>query len=328
MDLERMRKDAKALRRAFAADDATAVSRAEQVLGERAGERFGLSDAQHVVAVENGYRTWPELRRAALAEPAPLERLLYLGEREAAEKIAERAVEPLALWTAAALGRLDLLVQLHGTPEARAHRPDLGRAGWPSALPGSDDEQTVLDEALCFAASNGRDLAIEWLLDHGADPNGAPYLGMTPLHFAVAFARPSTIKLLLESGAESVAVDGIRGATPGAWARADGQTMLVALLEGMDTGREYLPGEPVDLHVDFRRFPYVLDRGRAIELGGRPEGWRSVADRIARERIVNVSRNGIVSLPVVRDGPGFDAIVDRIADASVELYEELLELGG
>lgn len=27
-------------------------------------DRFQLSDAQHVVAVERGYRSWPELKRA------------------------------------------------------------------------------------------------------------------------------------------------------------------------------------------------------------------------------------------------------------------------
>ncbi|HWE81177.1 MAG TPA: ankyrin repeat domain-containing protein [Gaiellaceae bacterium] len=328
MDLEWLRKDAKALRRGFASGDPASIVRAEHVLGVRARERFGLSDAQHVVAVEHGYRTWPELRRRAAAVPVPLEQALYLGDREAADEIAERTPEPLALWTAAALGRLDLLARVHGTREAATHRPDLARAGWPPAPPASHDEQTVVDEALCFASINGRDEAIEWLLDHGADVNGAPYLGMTPLHFAVAFSRPSTVRLLLESGADRVALDEIRGRVPAAWARGERRRMLAGLIDGIETTHEYGPGKPVHLRVDFRRFPYVLDGGRAVELGGRPDGWRAAAERIARDRIVNVSRSGVVSLPVVRGGPGFDAIVERIADASVELYEGILELDG
>jgi hypothetical protein len=49
-DLEHERKEAKRLVRAFRAGEPEAVHRAEAVLGARARERFGLSDAQHVVA--------------------------------------------------------------------------------------------------------------------------------------------------------------------------------------------------------------------------------------------------------------------------------------
>lgn len=62
--MEQYRKQAKSLVRAFRAGDADAVRRAEAVLGERARERFLLSDAQHVVAREAGHRTWPELKQA------------------------------------------------------------------------------------------------------------------------------------------------------------------------------------------------------------------------------------------------------------------------
>ena len=43
------------------------------MLGERASQRFKLSDAQHVIAVENGYRTWPDLKASA---PVTLETAL------------------------------------------------------------------------------------------------------------------------------------------------------------------------------------------------------------------------------------------------------------
>ncbi len=96
----------------------------------------------------------------------------------------------------------------------------------------------------------------------------------------------------------------------------------------MTTGLEYRPGEPVVLRLVQHRFPYVRDDGAAVEKAGRPTGWRRVAEQIARELVVNVSRNGVVSLPVVPAGPGRAAIVQRIGTASLALYEELLELEG
>jgi hypothetical protein len=41
---------------------------------------------------------------------------------------------------------------------------------------------------------------------------------------------------------------------------------------------------------------------------------------------VNVTRQGVVTLPVVRVGPGERAIVARIGEASRALYQDLLEL--
>jgi hypothetical protein len=162
VDLERYRKDAKALVRAHRAASDEARARARIVLGERASERFLLSDAQHVIAVENGYRTWAELKGSA--------------------------------------------------PETRV------------------------------------------------------------------------------------------------------------------TAHEYLPGDPVALRITRRRLVYVSDEGGAVARAGKPPGWRAVAERLADELVVNIGRSGAVSLPVSRGGPGFDAIVERVAQASLALYEELLEL--
>jgi ankyrin repeat protein len=361
VDLERHRKDAKALVRAFNAANPEAVERAQAVLGKRAHERFQLSDAQHVVAVEHGYRTWPELKHAAdqaergrregapdvLAalgadpEAAPrkglthLETALYHGAREAAETIAAHAISPLALWTVAALGRVDLLPSFLDSdgrlrPEAGAHRPNLSDVGWTPAAPPAADNQTILDEALGHAAHNGRDEAVIWLLDHGADVDGRPYLDVTPLHFAVQFGHTSTVRLLVERGADLNIRERIHDGTPLDWAKRSAREDIVSLLdrteETVDAGREYLPGDPVVLRVVRRRSLWVDDQGGAVARAGKPAGWREAAERIADELIVNVSRNGTVSLPVSRRGPGYDAIVRRIAEASVALHEELLEL--
>ena len=59
-DLEWYRKDAKALVGAFGAGEPGAVARAEEALGERAHDRFRLSDAQWVIAQEHGFRSWAE----------------------------------------------------------------------------------------------------------------------------------------------------------------------------------------------------------------------------------------------------------------------------
>src|ERR1700758_4724034 len=61
-DLEYYRKQAKHLLRSYEAGDKAAQDRAAEVLGDRAAERFLLSDAQFVLAQEYGSRTWTESR--------------------------------------------------------------------------------------------------------------------------------------------------------------------------------------------------------------------------------------------------------------------------
>ena len=96
--------------------------------------------------------------------------------------------------------------------------------------------------------------------------------------------------------------------------------------EPVATRLEYMQGEPVVLRVAQHRFPYIYDDGGAVERTGRPPGWRAVAERLARELDVNISRSGVVSLPVVPAGPGFDAVAERVADASLTLYQAILDL--
>jgi Ankyrin repeats (many copies) len=72
LDLEWYRKQAKELVRAWRERDPEAVERVEEALGERADERFRLSDAQWVIASEHGYRSWAEFRRwVETREPEP-----------------------------------------------------------------------------------------------------------------------------------------------------------------------------------------------------------------------------------------------------------------
>jgi hypothetical protein len=183
VDLEHHRKDAKRLLRAYRAGESSAVARAQAALGtrapalgsrapalgSRAPARFVLTDAQHVIAVEHGYRSWPELRRA---------------------------------------------------------------------VPGRRTDSVI------------------------------------------------------------------------------------------DTPLAYQPGDRISLRRTERppRLS-ISDDGAALAKAGHPATWRRIADRLARELDVNISRHGVISLPVVAAGPGEEAIVRRIAAASQRFYDELLELG-
>jgi hypothetical protein len=100
--------------------------------------------------------------------------------------------------------------------------------------------------------------------------------------------------------------------------------------ELLDTGLEYRPGEPVRVRV-VQRGPRIdlSDGGRAVELAGRPRGWREAVERmVEREYWLNLSRQGAVSVPVVAAGPGLEPLVRRVAEASRAVYQELLDLEG
>lgn len=115
------------------------------------------------------------------------------------------------------------------------------------------------------------------------------------------------------------------------WAREDTAALAGAAGQCSDTGSrngyEYRAGEPVVVEVVRReRTMSVSDRGAAAAKAGLPHGWRAVADSIKDDLGVNISRHGGVSLPIVAVGPELDEIIERIAYASLSLYQDLLEL--
>jgi excisionase family DNA binding protein len=110
-----------------------------------------------------------------------------------------------------------------------------------------------------------------------------------------------------------------------AWLRRDQGTERTETV--LDTGLEYVPGEPVRVRVVHREHSIsVTDDGAAMAKAGHPAGWREAAERVADELVVNISRQGVVSLPVVRVGPPEEEVVTRIGTASLALYQELLDL--
>ena len=96
----------------------------------------------------------------------------------------------------------------------------------------------------------------------------------------------------------------------------------------VDTGLEYQPGDPVSVWILRRQGRVsVSDHGAALRRAGTPPGWERACARVHAELEVNISRGGVVSLPVVAVGPGEDAVARRIARASLIFFQELLELG-
>jgi hypothetical protein len=93
-----------------------------------------------------------------------------------------------------------------------------------------------------------------------------------------------------------------------------------------ETGLEYTPGRPVRVRVRRRGIRYDIDdMGAAVELAGRPAGWREAAERVVSERGWNVNRAGVVFVQAV-EGRDIDALVARTGETSVAVLDALLEL--
>jgi ankyrin repeat protein len=202
------------------------------------------------------------------------------------------------------------------------------------------DDPTLVQRAIArrpgqmiAAAERGNLEAVALLIELGFDVNALERT--SPLHEAAMRGNLELIHLLLDHGADPELRDEGYDATPAGWAEHFGQRDAKELLharerirkEVVESDLHYGPGDPVRVNVVHRaqRLFITDDRG-AVERAGRPEGSQSVFDRIARSLDVNVHRTGEVWLPVVAAGPGEEAITKRIADASLALYQELLEL--
>lgn len=104
------------------------------------------------------------------------------------------------------------------------------------------------------------------------------------------------------------------------WA-GDGEASLTV-------GLDYLPGEPVLVHVRKRGRRWDFgDGGRAVQLARRLRGWLAVAERAVAEEGMNVNRAGVAFVPAVeRPGRDLAALALRLGDVSRGVYAELIEL--
>lgn len=96
----------------------------------------------------------------------------------------------------------------------------------------------------------------------------------------------------------------------------------------VDTGLEYRAGDPVRVWVLHReRRVSVSDRGVALQKAGATAGGTRACARVHAELDVNITRGGVVWLPVVAVGPSEEDVARRIGRASLIFFQELLELG-
>lgn len=92
------------------------------------------------------------------------------------------------------------------------------------------------------------------------------------------------------------------------------------------SGLEYLPGDPVYVHVRRRGGRYDIgDDGAAVRKAGSPWGWLEVAERVVEEDALNVNRRGVVFVPAV-EGRDIALLAWRVASTSLAVYQELLDL--
>jgi ankyrin repeat protein len=125
----------------------------------------------------------------------PLVVALFWGHREVAELLAGYGLEPGNLRVAAGLGRVDLL-DSPGAPRG-FYRP---HSGFPAWRP-SDDPVEIRNEALTYAARNGRVEALEALAARGAELDADVYRG-TALAWAAFLGRVAAVRTLLALGAD------------------------------------------------------------------------------------------------------------------------------
>lgn len=91
---------------------------------------------------------------------------------------------------------------------------------------------------------------------------------------------------------------------------------------------EYLPGEPVVVHMRQRGRRYDIDDGAAaVELAGRPPGWFDVCQDVVAEAGLNVNRRGVVFVQGL-EGRDLRGLKRKVAETSRAVYLELLERAG
>jgi ankyrin repeat protein len=255
--LEQLRHRAKDLLRAARAGDPAAAARVAEH-HPNPPDPLKLSAAQHVIAREHGFGSWPRLKayvdRVAAHGP-DLEHPFHedidyyegraYGLRASAEDGTEGAVEAfererVPLTTA---GARTVVARRHGFPSwvaLRRHVSTLRDGGEPFARAYRALEAHDLDafrvqldrfpDLVLARGTNGNDLLgmaggtgderlVELLLERGADPASANAHGWTALHQAAYSDQPSLARRMLAAGTP-----------PTASARGDGGTPLIVAL--------------------------------------------------------------------------------------------------
>jgi ankyrin repeat protein len=255
--LEQLRRRAKELLRDARAGDPAALARVAAHHPDPAAP-LKLSRAQHVVAREHGFASWPRLKayvERVAAHGAELEHPFHedldyyegraFGLRASAEDGTEGAVAAFERHGAplSAAGARAVVARRHGFASWAALRRHVGTlrdGGEPFArayraleahdVDGLREQLDRFPDLVTARGTNGNDLLgmagatgderlVALLLERGADPAAANAHGWTALHQAAYSDRPSLARTMLEAGTP-----------PGASARGDGGTPLIVAL--------------------------------------------------------------------------------------------------
>jgi hypothetical protein len=153
----------------------------------------------------------------------PLENAIYHGHTQVADLLAEHGIVPQALWTYAACGRLELVQACFDAdgrlrPDAAPSRPNPADfSPIPPRIPATSDPEETMAEAFVHACQHGRIEVVRWFLDRGLNPDVAPYLGRTGLHWAIMHSQLEVVRLLLERGADPSIRDELFQADADGW---------------------------------------------------------------------------------------------------------------
>jgi hypothetical protein len=153
----------------------------------------------------------------------PLENAIYFGNTQVVDLLAEHGIVPQALWTYAACGRLDLVRGCFDAdgrlrPDAAASRPNPAALfPIPPRIPAASDPEEIIAEAFVHACQHGRTEVVRWFLDRGLNPDAAPSLGRTGLHWAIMHSQLEVVRLLLERGADPSIRDELFQADADGW---------------------------------------------------------------------------------------------------------------
>ena len=180
-------------------------------------------------AAINGNGTW-----------SPIEDALAFGAHRAVRLLLERGATIHNLRIAAGLGRADLIDGFFN-PDCSL-KAEAGKLAWPFGEPAegwSQDPQDTIDNAFVYACRSGQIDAGERLLQHGARINAIPpgfdYPG-TGLHYAAMDGHQPMVDYLLAHGADPRIKDKKVSSTPAGWAEHGGHPEIEELLQRAEKG--------------------------------------------------------------------------------------------
>ncbi len=159
-----------------------------------------------------------------------------MGCSAAAEVFVARGCR-LDLWTAAALGKLEVVRTFFANGSlvdgaGRTPAPGADLSGWPDDTPYRRGD--AVSDAFYIACRNGALAVARELLERGADVDATGYFGATALHWAAFLGREAVVDWLVEAGADVGRPDPEFDATPAGWAREGGHDALARRLETLE----------------------------------------------------------------------------------------------